>query len=49
MIDSLHGLPPGLFMIFGAFLLPILGKRFSAWGALGLTLISLLGLVSWVN
>ena len=42
MIASLHSLPPGLFMIFGAFLLPLLGKRFSAWGALGLTIISLL-------
>lgn len=37
----IHSLPPGLFMILGALLLPILGKRLSAWGALALTLISL--------
>jgi multicomponent Na+:H+ antiporter subunit D len=41
MIASLQNFPPGLFMIFGALLLPLLGKRLSAWGALGLTLLSL--------
>lgn len=37
----IHSLPPGSLMMLGALLLPILGKRFSAWGALALAIISL--------
>lgn len=33
----IHNLPPGLLMVLGAWLLPLLGKRFSAWGALALS------------
>ena len=41
MIDSLKHLPPGSIMMFGALLLPMLGRRFSAVGALVLSLVSL--------
>ena len=37
----IHNLPPGLVMVIGALLLPFLGKRFSAWGALALSVTSL--------
>lgn len=37
----IHNLPPGLIMILGALLLPFLGKRWSAWGALALSVTSL--------
>ena len=37
----IHSLPPGMIMIIGALLLPFLGKRLSAWGALGLSVASL--------
>ena len=36
----IHNLPPGLIMMLGAFLLPLLGRK-SAWGSLGLSIISL--------
>jgi len=34
-------LPPGLIMVLGALLLPFLGRKYSAWGALGLSIASL--------
>ena len=37
----IHNLPPGLIMILGALLLPFLGKRWSAYGALVLSVSSL--------
>ena len=37
----IHNLPPGIIMILGGLLLPLLGRRLSAWGALVLSLISL--------
>lgn len=37
----IHNLPPGLIMILGALLLPLLGKRGSAYGALALAATSL--------
>jgi len=37
----IHNLPPGLIMVVGALLLPLLGKRFAAYGALGLSIASL--------
>jgi len=37
----IHNLPPGLIMILGALLLPFLGKRWSAYGALALSITSL--------
>jgi multicomponent Na+:H+ antiporter subunit D len=37
----IHNFPPGLIMVIGALLLPFLGKRFSAWGALALPVASL--------
>ncbi len=37
----IHSLPPGLIMVIGALLLPLLGRRFSAWGALALSVASL--------
>lgn len=37
----IHNFPPGLIMVIGALLLPFFGKRFSAWGALALTVASL--------
>ena len=40
MIDSLQNLPPGLIMVLGALLLPLLGGRLSAIGALVLSLAS---------
>ena len=40
MIDSLQNLPPGLIMVLGALLLPLLGGRMSAIGALVLSLAS---------
>ena len=41
MIDSLKHLPPGTIMMLGALLLPMLGRRFSAIGALVLSALSL--------
>ena len=41
MIDSLKHLPPGTIMMLGALLLPMLGRRFSAVGALVLSALSL--------
>ena len=38
----MHSIPPGMIMVAGALLLPLLGKRFSAWGALALSIASLL-------
>lgn len=37
----IHNLPPGLIMVLGALLLPLLGQRLSAWGALVLSSLSL--------
>lgn len=37
----IHNLPPGLIMVIGAMLLPLLGKRLCAWGALALSAASL--------
>ena len=37
----IHSLPPGLIMVLGALLLPFLGRKYSAWGALGLSIASL--------
>ena len=37
----MYNLPPGLIMVLGALLLPFLGRKFSAWGALGLSVASL--------
>jgi multicomponent Na+:H+ antiporter subunit D len=37
----IHNLPPGLIMVLGALLLPFLGQRLSAWGALILSSLSL--------
>ena len=41
MTDSLKHLPPGTIMMLGALLLPMLGRRFSAIGALVLSALSL--------
>ncbi len=41
MPESLYQFPPGLLMVVGAILLPLLGKRLAAWGALGLSIASL--------
>jgi len=41
MINSLQNLPPGILMVVGAVFLPFLGKRFAAWGALLLSVVSL--------
>ncbi|MDG1873757.1 MAG: Na(+)/H(+) antiporter subunit D [Mariniblastus sp.] len=37
----IHSLPPGLIMVLGALLLPFLGRKLSAWGALAFSLASL--------
>ena len=37
----IENLPPGTIMVFGALLLPILSKRWQAWGALTLSVVSL--------
>ncbi len=42
MISSLQNLPPGILMVVGSLFLPLLGKRFAAWGALVLSVTSLL-------
>lgn len=39
--ESLWHLPPGWLMMIGGLLLPLLGKRLAAWGALALAAISL--------
>lgn len=41
MPDWMHHIPPGLIMVLGSLLLPLLGKRLSAVGALVLSSISL--------
>jgi multicomponent Na+:H+ antiporter subunit D len=41
MPDFLHHLPPGLIMVVGAVLLPLLGRRLAAYGALALSLASM--------
>lgn len=43
----IHSLPPGLIMILGALLLPVLGKRWSAYGALALSVASLVAFWTW--
>ena len=37
----IHSLPPGSIMVLGALLLPFIGKRLSAYGALILSAVSL--------
>ena len=39
----IYNFPPGLLMVAGALLLPLCGKKSAAWGALGLSIGSLIG------